>query len=261
VVLARADDFPDALAGSPVAAQLKAPLLLTPSAKLDAVTEAEIKRVLPAGGTVTLLGGPNAINAAVVAALEADGYRVQRYAGPDRYATAVAIADAVTAPTAILLADGRGFADALSAGAAAVHIGAVVLLTDGTILPPATAAYLNTHPGVPVYAIGGPAATASPDATAIVGTDRYATSVRVASRFFATPVIAGLANGFAFPDALAGDVENGQIGAPTLLVAPTVLPASVGTYLSSSPSIVTLNVYGGTSAIADAVATAAAAAG
>jgi hypothetical protein len=257
VVLASSNDFPDALAGSPLAAQLNAPLLLTSSATLNPATEAEVKRVLPTGGTITVLGGVNAIAASVVTTLQLDGYVVQRYAGTDRYDTAATIAAAVDTPTAVLLADGLGFADGLSAGAAAAHIGGVVLLTDGTTLPPATVAYLSGHPGLPVYAVGGHAASAAPTSVAVVGLDRYATSVAVARRFFVTPSIAGMADGLAFPDALAGDVANARIGAPTLLVAPTVMPASVGTYLSSSRSIVTLNVYGGTTAIADAVANAA----
>jgi sugar lactone lactonase YvrE len=258
VVLASSNDFPDALAGIPLAAQLKAPLLLTSSAKLDATTEAEVKRVLPAGATVTLLGGPNAIATSVVTTLQLDGYVVQRYAGRDRYATAAAIAAAIGAPTAVLLADGLGFADGLSAGAAAVHTGAVVLLTDGTTVPPATAAYLTAHSGLPVYAVGGHAASAAPASIPLVGADRYATSVQVAKRFFTTPATAGMADGLAFPDALAGDVENGQIGAPMLLVAPTGLPASVQAYLAGTPSVVALNVYGGTSAVPDAVINAAA---
>ena len=94
-------------------------------------------------------------------------------------------------------------------------------------MPSETATYLAAHPDVPVFAIGGPAASAAPSATPIVGADRYATSVAVAKQFFTAPTIAGLANGQTFPDALAGDVENGRLGAPMLLVAPTTLPASV----------------------------------
>jgi hypothetical protein len=45
-----------------------------------------------------------------------------------------------------------------------------------------------------------------------------------------------------------------------LLVGSTTLPASVRTYLSATPTIDSLNVYGGTTAIANAVASAAAAA-
>jgi streptogramin lyase/putative cell wall-binding protein len=259
VVLARADDFPDALAGSALAVKLNAPLLLTQSGTLG-YTVIEIERVLSPGKTVFVLGGTDAISKQRVLDLEYAGYPVQRLDGLDRYATAAAIADAVGTPTAILLADGSGFADALSAGAAAGHIGGVVLLTDGTSIPAETATYLAAHPDVPVFAIGGPAAKAAPAATPLVGADRYATSVAVAKQFFAAPVTAGLANGQTFPDALAGDVDNGHLGAPMLLVGSTALPAVVRAYLSGTATIKSLNVYGGTTAVANAVASAAMAA-
>ena len=262
VVLARADSFPDALAGVPLAVSLHAPLLLTSSTSLSPTTEAEIKRVLPAGGSITLLGGVGAISDVVGAKLQADGYTVTREAGTDRDATALAIAAAVPTPKVILLANGEGFADALSAGAAAAHIGGVVLLTDGTTLAPAVTAYITAHPGVPVYAVGGPAASADPTALKLVGADRYATSVAVARQFFTAPSIAGLASGATFPDALAGGVDitgNGAsgVGGPLLLVEPTAVPPIVKTYIAGTPSIASVNVYGGTTAIANAVAAAA----
>ncbi len=258
VVLADALNFTDALAGAPLAVALNGPMLLTGPASLNSVTEAEIKRVLPVGEVVTLLGGTAAISNAVAVRLRTDGYVVQRDAGANRFSTAVAIADLIGTPSCVFLADGISFADALSAGAAAVHVGGVVLLTDGSILPAATSGYLAAHPGRPVYAVGGVAALASPKSTPVVGSDRYATSVAVASRFFAVPTSAGLVDGFAFPDALAGDVETGSHNGPILLVAPTVLPPSVQAYLTAASKVATLDVYGGVNAVAEAVAVAAA---
>ena len=262
VVLARADSFPDALAGVPLAVSQHAPLLLTSSTSLSATTETEIKRALPAGGSVTLLGGVGAIGDAVTSKLQADGYLVTREAGSDRDATALAIAGALPTPKAILLANGEGFADALSAGAAAAHIGGVVLLTDGTTLAPAVSAYISAHAEVPLYAVGGPAATADPAAVKVVGADRYATSVAVARQFFTAPTVAGLASGVTFPDALAGGVDvagNGAAGAggPLLLVEPTAVPAVVKTYIAGTTTITSVNVYGGNVAISNAVAAAA----
>ena len=266
VVLARADSFPDALAGVPLAVSEHAPLLLTSSTSLSAGTEAEVKRALPAGGSVTLLGGVGAIADTVAAKLQADGYVVTRDAGADRDATALAIANTIATPKAILLANGTGFADALSAGAAAAHVGGVVLLTDGARLAATVGAYISAHPGVPVYAVGGPAATADPTAVKLVGADRYATSVDVARQFFTTPNVAGLASGLTYPDALAGGVDVSGAGTtgvttgsggPLLLVEPTAVPQVVKSYIAGTPSITSLQVYGGTSAISSAVAAAA----
>ncbi len=255
VVLARADTFPDALAGGPLAASLHAPLLLTPATSLNAATESQIKTSLAPGGTVTLLGGTSAISDAVAASITTDGYTVKRYTGVDRDATAISIADANPTPAAILLADGEGFADALSAGAAAAHLGGVVLLTDGITLTAAVRTYIAAHPGVPVYAVGGPAAAAYPTATPLVGADRYATSVAVAHKFFNAPTTVGLSSGITFPDALAGGVEMGTLGGPMLLVEPTAMPTVVHTYITTTPTITSMNVYGGPAAVANTVAT------
>ncbi|HEX7105127.1 MAG TPA: cell wall-binding repeat-containing protein [Acidothermaceae bacterium] len=256
VVLARADSYPDALAGVALASSMHAPLLLTGSTSLDPTTEAEIKRVLPAGGNVSILGGATAISDGVANALTTDGFSVRRMAGVDRDETAGAIADAIGSPTTILLVTGTGFADALAAGAAAAHLGGVVLLTDGDVLPPSSADYLSAHPDLPVYAVGGPAARAVPSATPLVGADRYATSVAVANALFSKPGAAGLADGLNYPDALAGGVQVGGMGDPMLLVAPTSLPNVVSNYLAATtPSA--LLVYGGPTAVADSVVAAA----
>ena len=183
VVLARADTFPDALAGGPLAASLHAPLLLTSATSLNAATESQIKTSLAPGGTVTLLGGTNAISDAVCSShhhrrihREAlHRHRPRRHSDLDRRRQPNARSDPARRR--------RGFADALSAGAAAAHLGGVVLLTDGITLTAAVRTYIAAHPGVPVYAVGGPAAAAYPTATPLVGADRYATSVAVAHKF------------------------------------------------------------------------------
>ena len=123
VVLARADNFPDALVGAPLAAAKNAPLLFTSGTALPAVTEAEIRRVLVRGKAVYLLGGPSAIPNQIVAQLTALGYSPIRIAGDDRFATAVAVADALGDPNTIFLASGSDFADALTAGPAATKAG------------------------------------------------------------------------------------------------------------------------------------------
>ena len=250
VVLVRSDGFADALAGTPLAVSKKGPLLLTPSASLDPRTEAEIKRVLPGGATVYVLGGTSAVSGAVVAALTTDGYSVTRIGGVDRYDTAVKIAAAIGTPAAILLATGVSPGDALAGGAAAAKLKGVVVLTSDSTMPPETSTYLGANTAVPVYALGGPAAAADPAATPIVGVDRYDTSVQVARKFFTSPTAVGLANGFAFADALSGGAAIGTLGGPLVLVDPSILPASVHLYLVSIHAGVTrAEVYGGTATV------------
>ena len=255
VVLARSDDYPDALVGIRFAAAKNAPLLFANGGSLTAPTQAEMARVLPIGGTVYLLGGTAAIPASVATALTGLGYAVQRLAGPDRFGTALAVAAALGNPGTVLLATGTNFPDALAAGPAAAHVDGVVLLTDGSVLPASVRTYLTAHPGV-VYAVGGPAVAAAPTATALMGADRYATAVAVAG-LFATPSKVGLASGVTFADALSGGALLAHIDGPLLLSAPTALPSSTSSYLQAvRATVVSSTLFGGPAALASVVATA-----
>ncbi len=252
VVLARGDDYPDALVGGPLAAAKNAPLLLTEGSTLPAATATELKRVLPAGGTVYVLGGTSAVPATVANQLSAFGYSVVRYSGADRYATAVAVAKGLGSPTTVLLATGTNFPDALAAGPAAAHAHGAILLTDGSTLPTETATYLaGAHT---TYAIGGPAAAAAPSATAVLGSDRYATAAAVATKFFPSSTVVGVATGAGFPDALAGGAQLALMGAPLLLSGQASLPTSTSSYLNADHSVLTnVYVYGGTAVLGTSI--------
>jgi putative cell wall-binding protein len=256
VVLARSDDYPDALVGTALAAAKNAPLLFANGGLLTLATQAEIQRVLPAGGTVYLLGGLAAIPASVATSLTSLGFVPVRYAGTDRFGTALAVADALNDPSTVLLATGVNFPDALAAGPAAAHLHGVVLLTNGSSLTSAVTAYLAAHPGT-VYAIGGPAVAADPSATALSGADRYATAAAVASTLFTAPANVGLASGTAFPDALSGGAFQAHFGGPIVLTDPHALPTSTSAYLTAAKTtIVTTNIFGGAVAVSVTVQTA-----
>ena len=254
VVLTRADQFADGLAGTSLAVANRAPILLSPGSGLDARVAQEIRRVLPTGRQVFVLGGPAALTGAMDAQLEAMGYRAVRLAGADRFETSVRIAAAHPRPQTILLATGRNYADALAAGAAAAEAGGLVLLTNDSSLPPSVSDYLARNGDIPRVAIGGPAALASPGSERLAGSDRFETSVIVARRFFASPNLVGLASGVSFADALSGGALLGHAGAPLVLTDPNRLSSVVADYLSSqSSSIDDLFVIGGESAVAPAV--------
>ena len=247
-VLTRDDAYPDALAGAPLAAAKGGPLLLTGPAGLSAGVAAELTRALAPGATVYLLGGTAALSPAVDQAVQALGFTTVRLSGPDRYATAVAVAQALGSPGTVFLASGTNFPDALSAGAAAAHVGGVVLLTDGATQSPTTAAYLAQHPQATLYAIGGPAALASPVGISLVGPDRYATATAVAARFFPGAAVAGLASGTSYADALAAGAVLGARGEPLLLTDPGSLSAATAAYIATGIS--QLHTFGGPAAVA-----------
>ena len=269
VVLTRADNFPDAQAGAPLAILLNAPMLLTGGDALNPAVAEEIQRVLADGGRVFLLGGEAALSAQVQTDVQALGVEVIRYGGANRFETAAIIAEqGLDDPSNVLVANGGDFADSVIAGAASgaaaadgEEVAAVLLTSDGNI-PPETQAYLDRVDGETVRAIGGPAAAAFPTG-ALVGADRFGTSVVVAEEFFPAPVAVGLATGLDFADALTGGAIIGGAGGPgpMLLVAQDELPGVVGDYLTrESATLTTAVIFGGVNAVSADVEDAAVAA-
>ncbi|MGN6576721.1 MAG: cell wall-binding repeat-containing protein [Nocardioides sp.] len=254
VVLAASGTYPDALVGGPLAVAKGGPLLVTGRARISPAVETEIRRVLPAGGTVVLLGGQAALSSSLAKTLSDLGFTVRRLGGATRYDTAVRVARELPHPERVLLATGTDFPDALAAGAAAAHAHGVVLLTDGANLPEVVRRWLSKHPQLPQAAIGAPAAGAAPAAERLVGEDRYATAALVAERLFGNPATVGVANGEAFPDALSAVALLGRDGAPLLLTRAGQLPAPTSGWLNGHRTALDdVVVVGGTAAIASAV--------
>ena len=256
VVLARSDDFADALAGTPLAVKKNGPLLLTAPSSLDSRVKTEIQRVLPAGATVYLLGGPAALDPSIATALTNLGYTVVRYQGDDRYGTAVAIADhGLGNPSTVLEATGLNFPDALAAGAAASKAGGAVLLTANNVMPAATQAYLNAHPGDTRFALGGPAAAA---ATSEHPRPSARTASRRPRRWQQGSQGTHRGRGRRRLPTSRRAVGRSHAGAkrgPIVLVPTTgKLPTVVTNYLTGNAgSVVHAYVYGGTAAVGDDV--------
>lgn len=254
-VLARSDAFPDALAGAALAYDKLATLLLTPSDSLHPSTAAELQRVVGSSGTVYLLGGTAALSAQLESEVQALGYTTVRLAGPNRFATAVAVAQEIGTPSPLYLADGGTFQAAeVSAVAAAVNGGAV-LLTSGSTMPAETAAYLANHSAVPRFAVGNDAIAADPGATPVGGADPYEVSVNLANTAFApNPGWVSMASGTVYADGLTGGPHSAIFDAPLLLTDPNGLPPVVEQYLRThAGTIIGLFVYGGPAAISDPV--------
>ena len=127
VVIARGDQYADALAGVPLAYQLDAPILLTKTHSLPAETEAEIKRLK--ASSVVILGGEGAVSSSVAATLTAMNLEVERIGGSSRYETAALIAAKVYprgANTAVIVY-GENYPDALSVASFAARAGHPIL--------------------------------------------------------------------------------------------------------------------------------------
>ena len=248
-VLARADDFADALAGAPLAAAVDGPILLTATDQLPDATAEELRRLLRPGATVHLLGGEAAIGRAAADGVAALGFTVRRHAGPNRYATSAAIADALPGAHEIAYADGDTFPDAVVAAAAMAARGGAVLLTSGSRLPSETAG----EAGRADWAIGRAAARAVPHLPELAGTTPAETAVVVASRLFEDPDTVVVATDRAFADALAGGPLSARLQAPILLTDPQALPDAVVGYLQPAVGIHGAHLLGGVGAVSSAV--------
>lgn len=271
IIVARADDYPDALSAGPLADVLNAPILLNPTDSLNADVAAEITRLGSLGGarstTVHVLGGTNAISGPVAAAILGlpAVNDVVRYQGIDRYQTATSIAAATVNWYGIqsgadleevnaYLTTGINFPDALAAGAAAAFNDGVVLLTDGETLDRRgfTEDFLENLqtivelPGAPNttenFAVGGPSARAAaafdirlaPNG-AYVGANRYETATLTATATFG-PVASGqfaVVSGETFPDALVAGGYIANLDGPLLLTKADSLSPVTAAYLTA----------------------------
>lgn len=252
VVLVSGSTFADAVVAGPLAASTGRPILLVVGDVLDPLVADELARLLPDGGPVTIVGGSAAVADAVEAGVRAAGFDVTRLAGSTRFETAIAVAEALGSPPAVI-ADGVGYADAIVAGAAAAHTGRAVVLTEGPSLPPVAREYLQAV-GEGHTAVGGPAAFAAPGAQVLVGEDRYATAALVAARLYGDVHMLGVATGAGFADALALTPLLARRGAPLLLTPPDALAPQVADALGLGLHEVVL--AGGDAAVAPAVAAA-----
>jgi putative cell wall-binding protein len=254
-VLARGDDFADALAGVPLAGQLGAPLLLTRPGELPAATDAALADLVTAGATIHLLGGTAAIGESVVDTLEERGYTTRRYQGTDRYGTAASIARALPSDTLAYLVSGLNPADALAAAAIAGAESSPVLLTPPDRLPLSTRTALTNRPEVRIVGgsavIGAAVRQEARDTGArvveIAGADRYATALALARRYRPAASDTGVASGTSWADALTGARHAAALGWPLLLTGPGRLPYAVAAEVTDNRTGAT--VYGGGAAV------------
>lgn len=164
---------------------------------------------------------------------------VERLAGGNRFATAVAVSETQYpegAPLAFV-ATGADHADALAISAAAAGLGPV-LLVERDRLPSETAAELRRLSPFGIIVVGGPVAISEAtmievarysgrETRRIAGPDRFGTAAEISEAAFADGSdVAFVTNGHDFPDALGATPAAAAFGAPLLLTPPASLPAS-----------------------------------
>ncbi|CAN5506118.1 hypothetical protein BH23ACT9_BH23ACT9_18330 [soil metagenome] len=164
--LAVGTNFADALAASGPAAVLNRPILLT---ERDALPATTLLALTTLGATdVTIVGGTAAVSQDVADQLTARGLVIDRAAGDDRYATAVALArkligDGHLGDRRPVIAsgtgDGRTSPDALTAGPVVARNASPLLLSQPDGLPDLVAAFIAERNGLRGLVLaGGPVA-------------------------------------------------------------------------------------------------------
>ncbi|MDA8440835.1 MAG: cell wall-binding repeat-containing protein [Peptococcaceae bacterium] len=253
VILTRQDVLVDAMTAIPLAKQLDAPILMTPSGSLSSAVLAEISNLQ--ASHVYIIGGDGAVSSAIESVLKSSGLSVTRLGGSDRYATAVDIAQQLGSAQTVYLAYGYGEPDAIMGSVFAAEQGYPVLLTNSSSLSAVTKSYLSSKSVQNVFVLGGdavvtPALEATLQQTYHVtrlgGSDRYYTEQAVGTNYFANLPVSDQypvyftssavstrdVNG-GTPDAsalLAGDLAAKQNGI-LLMVAHNYLPDGVNNFL------------------------------
>ncbi len=262
VYVASGLDFPDALAGAARAAYNGGPLLLTDPTSLPDATRAAMVSLAP--GRVVVLGGEAAVSAGVAETLRqlTTSGGLQRVSGPDRYATAAALASYYPVGGVAYVASGENFPDSLAGAALAGRDRAPLLLTTATALPQSTADALARLAPSRIVVLGGTGVVSAGVAQSLgsyattgvvqrlAGADRYATAAAVAEQFPSAST-AYLASGENFPDGLAGAARAGRDGVPLLLTPPGWLADATRIELTRLHPA-TLWVLGGSGAVSDA---------
>jgi glucose/arabinose dehydrogenase/putative cell wall-binding protein len=264
VYVANGEGFADALTGSALAGTRRTSVLLVERDAIPPSIRTELERLQP--DRIAVLGGTSAVSDEVVAELdELTAGTVTRLAGRDRFSTATQVSGSYFSQDVsyVYIANGEQFPDALSAGAAGVDRGPVLLATKDSI-PAATKAELTRLRPQEIVIVGGFAAisdtvegelgdyTTGP-VSRQAGNDRFATSAIVSSGAFQAPTgDVYLTSGRGFADALSGGAIAGANDGPILLTERTCVPSTVKAEIDRlDPDRIVL--LGGTGAVSDAV--------
>lgn len=254
VLIARSDAYPDALAGGPLAAALKAPLLLTTPGAVAPQTRDAVEAL--GADHVVLLGGQAALSPAVASELSELGVNVERIGGGDRWTTAALVADRLRGLEGgqdLILAVGghdspsRGWPDAVAVSALAAAEGLPILLTGTDALPTVTESRLPE--GGEVTIIGGTAVVADSVEQSLVdrglavrrlaGAHRFATSAAVvaaAEAAGADPQRNFVTDGTAFQEPLIAGPAAAAAGGVLRMIDPAAAPTLEGNVVLVGPS-------------------------
>ena len=258
-------NFPDALAVSPLAAALNAPVLLSNG---KSVTKELSGRLEDMEATrVYIIGGTAAISSAMETALR-EKYSVIRLSGKDRFETCIAIARELckySDPEECYFTCATNYPDALAiSSVACLNKAPIIYINKNGTLNDSVIDFLNERPIAKAVILGKYGAVSSKAEETldkfpftlihrIGGADRYETMLLINNVYgylFRSYAIC-IATGENFPDALSGSVFAAKVGAPIVLVPSNLAADSkiVKYVKDSSPDLI--YIFGGESAVSN----------
>ena len=257
VILDELSDYPDAIAATPLAVKLDAPILLTKGTALDSRVISEMQRLK--AKKVILLGGTGCLTSAIETKLKELKLPYERIGGYDRYETSTLIALQLQSDS-VIVAYGDDFPDAL-ASASFAGIRQIPIVLINKTLPQSVANYFKTQKPSNVIVVGGEAVvpTGLLSSKGIViekrlgGIDLYDTSAIIydySKTSYTSPDIF-IASGEDFPDAMVGTVVASKSKAPLLITRTNTIPTPIYSILTSriNQSCGVVYILGGTSVV------------
>lgn len=224
-ILVTGNNYPDALAATPLSKKFDAPILLTEKNKLNIDTLNTLKALKVS--EVFIIGSTGVVSTEVYNTLTGYGMIVKRVAGANRYETSLEVAKLLGVNQGFFVVNGSNFGDALTVGPIAANLAIPIILTDKRNLDPKVESYLKTNSVSKSYVIGDSSIISDTvvsklsNAERVQGTDIYARNKAVLQRFknvldFSEAYIA---TGTNFPDALAGGALASKKVNPLILTA------------------------------------------
>ena len=241
IIVARNDDYPDALTASLLARILDCPILLNNPKYLEKETKEEIIRL--GAKDIILVGQENALSKEVKMELDKlDQDKAERIGGKDRYETSALLAKRVAGLIGgvdqAIMASGEDFPDALASAPLSGKKVAPILLTRKESLPKSVDAMIKELKIKAVDIAGGNKAVATSLEKALPkltkrydGDNRYDTAALIANDVRTSPRQVYLASGEVFPDALTIGPVAAKTEDPILLSRKSVLPKETQDYM------------------------------
>lgn len=234
IVIATGEDYPDALAATPLAKKYNAPIFLVNNTdhkplrikelRGEDTTLIEIKNLQPKYAFV--IGGEGAVSNDIIDTLEEYDIKCTRLSGKNRYETAIKIAEELGAGSnEIAVANANSYAEALSISSIAAAKEMPIILVDKDNIPDCVSNYIGSKTIDKSYILGGTdlisngVETRLPDAERISGKDIYERNLNILKRFEKDINYENtfIATGKDFPDALAGSALAALTKSPIIL--------------------------------------------